>query len=298
MCKMCDYVSSHKHNLKDHIRIVHNSDKKLKDMSKQELSRRAYLERNRRVKREPALKKRVMVPLTKKTRSTDSMGSTGSTRSTRSSTSSVVKTEDWGLENWSPESTQYHSGKAERKDSPMMRRPDNLKDHIRTSVTSSHRSQHHKHAEMYALAKKLNKRERASVYLERNKRIKREPVPRNNVFKKMRSNDSMGSTGSTRSTRSSTSSAAKTEDWGLENWSLKNTQYHSAESERKDLPIRKPRSRKNPFFKTESGGKFEFPKTEEKAAALRKCHLCDFASDCEEMHTEHLMSSHVFDLAL
>ena len=37
---------------------------------------------------------------------------------------------------------------------------------------------------------------------------------------------------------------------------------------------------------------------EEEAAPLRKCHLCDFASDCEEMHTEHLMSAHVFDLAL
>ena len=65
----------------------------------------------------------------------------------------------------------------------------------------------------------------------------------------------------------------------------------------KDKP--RPKSRKNPFFsRTENGSKLESVKEEEEAAALRKCHLCDFASDCEEMHTEHLMSAHVFDLAL
>ena len=60
----------------------------------------------------------------------------------------------------------------------------------------------------------------------------------------------------------------------------------------------RPRSRKNPFFsRTENdGSKLESVKEEEDP--LRKCHLCDFASDCEEMHTEHLMSAHVFDLAL
>merc|ERR1712117_121645 len=56
----------------------------------------------------------------------------------------------------------------------------------------------------------------------------------------------------------------------------------------------RPKSRKNPFFsRTENdGSKLESVKE------LRKCLLCDFASDCEEMHTEHLMSAHVFDLAL
>ena len=64
----------------------------------------------------------------------------------------------------------------------------------------------------------------------------------------------------------------------------------------KDKP--RPKSRKNPFFsRTENdGSKLESVKEEEDP--LRKCHLCDFASDCEEMHTEHLMSAHVFDLAL
>ena len=85
----------------------------------------------------------------------------------------------------------------------------------------------------------------------------------------------------------------KTEEW--EPFQMK---FFLKTTQRQDSPIRRPRIRKNPFFKTENGGTFEFPLKEEKAAALRKCHLCDFASDCEEMHTEHLMSAHVFDLAL